>query len=44
MMTIAKAFTMTEVPANGVSTSTGASMAPPMPASAEAMTNVSMMR
>ncbi len=42
MMTMAKALTITEVPANGVSTSTGPSMAPAMPASAEAITKVSI--
>ena len=44
MITIANALTMTEVPANGVSTSTGPSMAPAMPASAEAITKVSIDR
>ena len=43
MMTMAKAFTITLVPAKGVSTRMGPSMAPPMPASAEAITKVSMM-
>src|ERR1700757_1705058 len=42
MITMANALTITEAPANGVSTSTGPSMAPPMPASAEAITKVSM--
>src|SRR3954462_2785510 len=40
MITIAKAFTTTEAPANGVSTSTGPSSAPAIPASADAMTMV----
>ena len=44
MMTIANAFTITEVPANGVSTSTGASIAPAIPASADEITMVSMIR
>ena len=42
MITMAKAFTITVVPANGVRTRMGPSIAPPMPASAEAITNVSM--
>ena len=41
MITMANALTITVAPAKGVSTSTGPSSAPAMPASAEAMTMVS---
>ena len=44
MMTIANALTITDAPANGVSTSTGPSSAPAIPASAEAITMVIAMR
>ncbi len=41
MMTMAKALTMSEAPVKGVRTTTGPSIAPATPASAEAMTMVS---
>ena len=41
MITMANAFTTTDAPAKGVSTSTGPSSAPAMPASAEEITMVS---
>ena len=43
MITMANAFTITLVPANGVNTRMGPSIAPPMPASPQAITNVSVM-
>ena len=44
IITIAKALTMTEAPANGVSTNMGPNIAPAIPAIAEAMTIVNIIK